>query len=74
MAIARNPGDEYNPFFIYGGVGLGNTHLMQAIGNFDSHNIPDKKIVYISAETFINEFVQSIPEKTQIILKINIEK
>ncbi|QQO10016.1 chromosomal replication initiator protein DnaA [Breznakiella homolactica] len=61
MAIARNPGDAYNPFLIYGGVGLGKTHLMQAIGNYIYEN-SDQKVIYITAESFTNEFIHAIKE------------
>jgi len=59
-AIVNNPGKDYNPCLIYGGVGLGKTHLMQAIGNGIHQKHPDMKIVYIPAETFINEFIDAI--------------
>jgi chromosomal replication initiator protein len=59
-AISLNPGTtKYNPFLIYGGVGLGKTHLMQAVGNY-IHRHNDRKIIYISAESFLNEFVDCI--------------
>ncbi|MDR1618941.1 MAG: chromosomal replication initiator protein DnaA [Treponema sp.] len=61
QAISRNPGNVYNPFLVFGGVGLGKTHLMQAIGNYIYEN-SDKKVIYISAEDFLNEFVQAIAE------------
>ena len=61
IAIAKNPGTAYNPFLIYGGVGLGKTHLMQAIGNF-IHLENNIKVIYITAENFTNEFIQSIRE------------
>ncbi|MDR2536947.1 MAG: chromosomal replication initiator protein DnaA [Treponema sp.] len=63
-AISLNPGTtKYNPFLIYGGVGLGKTHLMQAIGNYIHwHN--DCKIIYISAESFLNEFVDCIQKNS----------
>ncbi len=64
MAIAKNPGATYNPFFLYGGVGLGKTHLLQAIGNYLYTHSPDAKIVYINTETFLNEYVEAIAEKT----------
>lgn len=65
QAIASNPGHKYNPLFIYGGVGLGKTHLIQAIGNGIVANQPDAKIVYVSTETFVNEFLDSIRFKKQ---------
>jgi chromosomal replication initiator protein len=61
MAISKNPGTSYNPFFIYGGVGLGKTHLMQAIGNC-IHENSDKKIIDITAESFTNEFIHTLQE------------
>ncbi|MDR2211156.1 MAG: chromosomal replication initiator protein DnaA [Spirochaetaceae bacterium] len=61
QAIARNPGTAYNPFLIYGGAGLGKTHLMQAVGNY-IHATTDYKVIYISAETFTNEFIASIQD------------
>jgi chromosomal replication initiator protein len=61
MAISRNPGNAYNPFLIYGGVGLGKTHLMQAIGNA-IHTKIGGNIIYITAESFTNEFIQAVQE------------
>jgi len=60
QATANRPGEVYNPLFIYGGVGLGKTHLIQAIGNRISANQPNVKILYISSERFTNEFVSAI--------------
>lgn len=65
QAIATNPGKKYNPLFIYGGVGLGKTHLIQAIGNGIMAHHPSTRIVYISTETFVNEFLDSIRFKKQ---------
>jgi len=60
QAVAANPGTKYNPLFLYGGVGLGKTHLMQAVGNEIAKNQPDAHILYISSETFVKEFLESI--------------
>ncbi len=60
MAVANNPGTTYNPLFIYGGVGLGKTHLVNAIGNLILQNRPDMKISYYSSEKFINELINSL--------------
>ena len=65
QSIVTNPGTKYNPLFLYGGVGLGKTHLMQAVGNGIKENRPDAKIVYISTETFASEFLDSIRFKKQ---------
>ena len=60
QAVAANPGTKYNPLFLYGGVGLGKTHLMQAVGNEIATNQPDAKVMYINTETFTKEFVDSM--------------
>ncbi|AEE15461.1 chromosomal replication initiator protein DnaA [Treponema brennaborense] len=64
LAVSKNPGRTYNPLLIYGGVGLGKTHLMEAIGN-EVYKSSGGNIVYITAENFTNEFIQSINTKTQ---------
>jgi chromosomal replication initiator protein len=64
IAIASNPGVSYNPCLIYGGVGLGKTHLMQSIGNRVWQTSEKAKIICITAEEFTNEFIQSIHDKT----------
>jgi chromosomal replication initiator protein len=62
-SIAREPGDTtFNPFFVYGSVGLGKTHLIQAIGNYVQSNWASKNVLYVSSERFTTEFVQSIQE------------
>ncbi|MDB5165251.1 MAG: chromosomal replication initiation protein [Candidatus Saccharibacteria bacterium] len=60
QAVAANPGVKYNPLFLYGGVGLGKTHLMQAVGNEIVTNNPGAKVLYISSETFVKDFLESI--------------
>lgn len=62
QAAANRPGEAYNPLFIYGGVGLGKTHLLQAIGHKMLENNPNTKILYVSSEKFTNEFVTSVKE------------
>jgi chromosomal replication initiator protein len=63
MAIAKNPGVSYNPCLIYGGVGLGKTHLIQSIGNYIQDHTPELQVVYVTAEMFTNEFIQAIGEE-----------
>ncbi len=65
LAVAEQPGLKYNPLFLWGGPGLGKTHLLQAIGNYVSQNYPHKKVVYVTSEQFTNDFVESINAKTQ---------
>ncbi|AHB42176.1 chromosomal replication initiation protein [Candidatus Saccharibacteria bacterium RAAC3_TM7_1] len=63
QAVAKNPGTKYNPLFLYGGVGLGKTHLIQAVGNEIIKHQPEKVVLYISSETFVNDFLESIRYK-----------
>jgi chromosomal replication initiator protein len=60
LAVAQSPAKTYNPLFIYGGVGLGKTHLMQAIGQFVLGKKKNTKVIYLSSELFINEFIDAI--------------
>lgn len=60
LAVAESPGKSYNPLFIYGGPGLGKTHLMQAIGNYIISENEDIKVLYVTSENFLNEVIDSI--------------
>jgi len=63
MAVAKYPGENYNPLFIYGGVGLGKTHLLQSIGREVLRNDPTKVVVYTTTESFMNELIEGIQFK-----------
>jgi chromosomal replication initiator protein len=62
LSVAERPGQAYNPLFLYGGVGLGKTHLMHAIGNQVIARFPRKRVVYATSEKFTNEFITSIQQ------------
>lgn len=68
-AVAKKPGEAYNPLFFYGGVGVGKTHLMHAIGNFILTQNPQKNIIYCTGEEFTNEIIDAIRNKKAIKFK-----
>jgi len=69
LAVAKSPGQAYNPLFIYGAVGLGKTHLLQALGNYVRDNHSDLKVYYTSCEKFLNEMVNAIQNGVTIQFK-----
>lgn len=69
LAVAQNPSNSYNPLYIYGGVGLGKTHLMQSIGNYIQENTSASKMTYLSAERFMNEMISAIAHRQQPVFR-----
>jgi chromosomal replication initiator protein len=69
QAVAETPGRSYNPLYIYGDSGLGKTHLLHAIGNYVRENFPRRKVLYVTTETFMNDFVDSLRLSTTIAFK-----
>ena len=69
QSIIKNPGNTYNPFFIYGGTGAGKTHLLQAVGNAITKSDPSKKILYVSSERFTQDVVSAIADREMEKLK-----
>src|SRR5205807_8674415 len=70
LAVAQAPARTYNPLFIYGGVGLGKTHLMQAIGQYAWAKRRNVKVIYLSSELFINEFNDAIHQHNLVKFRI----
>lgn len=74
LAVAENPAEAYNPLFIYGGVGLGKTHLMQAIGHFAHQKNPHTNVLYMTSEMFTNELISAIQQKKTYEFREKIRK
>lgn len=71
QTVAKNPGEKYNPLYIYGGPGLGKTHLMQAIGHYIIKNKPGLKVKFVQAEEFVNDVVNALAKGYDTIDKMN---
>ncbi len=69
LAVSENPGKAYNPLFVYGGVGLGKTHLLHAIGQYLIQIYPDLTVKYVSAEKFLNDFINALRDKNVLVFK-----
>lgn len=74
LAITKNPGMTYNPFFVYGGVGLGKTHLLEAIGNKIKEKFPKKRVEYFPSNKFIGEIINAIKNQEAELLKERLQK
>lgn len=69
LSVAESPARSYNPLFVYGGAGLGKTHLLHAIGNYILENFVGRRVRYVTTETYLNEFVDAIRNNTTIAFK-----
>ena len=69
LAVAQLPAEAYNPLFLYGGVGLGKTHLMHAIGHHVAQQMPGFRVMYLTSENFINQLIDAISQKTNSAMR-----